>query len=401
MSYQYALVVMILVFVSGCTSRQVWDKPSEGNRKPLLFQLQEQDTSLEGQRVRTLLDFEHESDLIFTESEGPISLGSPAQTGQFSLQFSHSVVTFRIHSVLFSTAFPGEWTLLGAYARPQIDNSVQTELLDGETVLAKNRKTIPGGRWTFVGIDLTRHLSQIQASNDKRFRFRMTFDASVGLATTLVDNVVLINNTRTLVDTRSNASFGWLIRQEGYTTRIEAPGRFKIEALTPAATDSGWILSEYNSTRIILRSAGPIQTWVLYSDGRMIRDGQISIHGPVETDVSDSHRDPAIIQTDETTATLRVHTPGDSDNDGYNEVFGAYQLSAKGARIQFTIRPRTTPCVAPLFEIHDLPPGMVTTMVEGRLIDSAERLNDERVLLRLPLRIDRPMTVTVRSRPTP
>jgi hypothetical protein len=392
---------MTLVVMLGCTSRESLRNLPEDNRKPLLFQLQEQDTSLEGQRVRTLLDFEHESDLVFTESEGPISLSSLAQTGQFSLQFSHSVVTFRIHSVLFSTAFPGEWTLLGAYARPQIDTSVQTELLDGETVLAQSRKTIPAGRWTFVGIDLTRRLAEIQSSKDKQFQFRVIFDASGGLATTLIDNVVLINNTRTLLDTRSNPIMGWVIRQQGYTTQIEAPGRFNIKALTPAAIDSGWVVSEYNSTRIILRSAKPVRTWVLYSDGRVIQDGQIRIHGSLETDVAAAHQTPAIVQPDETTVMLRVHTPGDSDNDGYNEVLGAYQLSAKGARIQFTLRPRTTSCVAPFFEISDLPPGVVTTTVEGRLIDSAERLSDGRVLLRLPLRVDRPMTVTVRSRPTP
>lgn len=391
------LPLMTLVVMLGCTSREAWQKLPEGNQKPLLFQLQEQDQSLENQRIRTLLDFEHESDLVFTESESPISLSSLAQTGQFSLQFSDPVVTFRIYSVLFSTAFPGDWTLLGAYARPQTDTSVQTQLLDGETVLAQSRKTIPAGRWTFVGIDLTRRLAEIQSSKDKQFRFRVIFDASGGLATTLIDNVVLINNTQTLLDTRSNPIMGWVIRQQGYTTQIEAPGRFNIKALTPAAIDSGWVVSEYNSTRIILRSAKPVRTWVLYSDGRVIQDGQIRIHGSLETDVSAAHQTPAVIQPDETTVTLRVHTPGDSDNDGYNEVLGAYQLSAKGARIQFTLRPQSVPCVAPFFEISDLPSGVVTAMVEGRLIDSAERLSDGRVLLRLPLRIDRPMTITVRS----
>lgn len=393
------LFPLFLSFLTGCPSSQMIDNRLDRDKKPLLFQLQDQDDSLQDQRVRTLLDFEHESDLVFTESEGPVSVSSLAQTGKFSLQFSQPVITFRIHSVLFSTPFPGEWTLLGAYARPQMDTGVEVQLLDGENVLARTHKTIPAGRWSFAGIDLTRHLSVIQASPEKRFRLRMIFDSAGGLATTLIDNVLLINNTRTLLDTRSNETTGWLIRRVGYSTRIEAPGRFHIEALTPAASDSGWILSEYSATRVILQSAGPIRTWVLYSDGRMIQDGQIRIQGSLDPDVAEAHKTPAVIQPDETTVTLRMHTPGDSDNDGYNEMLGSYQLSAKGPRVQFTLRPGAVPCVAPYFEISDFPPGSVTAMVEGRLIESAERLPDGRVLLRLPLRVDRPMTITVRSQP--
>jgi hypothetical protein len=106
-----------------------------------------------------------------------------------------------------------------------------------------------------------------------------------------------------------------------------------------------------------------------------------------------------VIKPDEATAQLRAHTPGDADNDGYNELSGSYQLAARVPRVQFTIVPQRVPCVAPIFEITGLPAGEVSAMVEGRLIETVERLSDGRVLLRLPLNIDRTMNVTVRSIP--
>lgn len=387
------------MFLTGCPSRDSQLPARTPGVQPLVFQLQQQDDSLQNQRIRTLLDFEHEGDFVFAQSEAPLGSSATAHTGSTSIRLAGPTVTFKVYSVLFSTTLPGDWTLLGAYVQPQIDSPVRVELLAGERVIAESRNTAQAGRWSFAGIDISQHGAAIESASEKRFMLRITFEASSGLAGALVDNVVLLDNSRTLLDTRNDGPTGWLIARRGYTTTIDAPARFKIDVRAAAASDSGWVLSEYNSSRVILNSAGSVKTWVLYSDGRYIEDGRMSVKGADGSELVASHKSPARLKPDEATAQLRVHTPGDADNDGYNEILGAYQLAARAPRMQFSVVPEGTACVAPMFEIIDLPPGNISAMVEGRLIETAERLSDGRVLLKLPLNIERPMNVTVRSIP--
>jgi hypothetical protein len=391
----------LLVLLIGCTGRNPAPLSRGPMAQPLVFQLQQQDDTLQNQRIRTLLDFEHEGDFVFATSSAPAEPSRQAHTGQTALRFGGRSVSFRVHSILFSTPFPGDWTLLGAYVQPQVDSPVRVELLDGDQLIADTRNTIQAGRWSFVGIDIAQHREAIEASPDKRYTLRLTLETAGGLASAMVDNVVLIDNARTLLDTRDAGPTGWLIARRGYTTTIDAPGRFKIDLRAAAASDAGWVLSEYSATRAILNSAGNIKRWVVYSDGRYIEDGRMTVKGASGAALIASHESPAIIEPDEATAQLRIHTPGDADNDGYNELNGAYQLTARAPRVQFAVRPQNAECVAPVFEIIDLPDGDVTAMVEGRLLDTAERLADGRVLLKLPLNIDRKMNVTVRSMPHP
>jgi hypothetical protein len=93
---------------------------------------------------------------------------------------------------------------------------------------------------------------------------------------------------------------------------------------------------------------------------------------------------------------LLRQTRGDANNDGYNEVLGAYQIEAAGPRLDVTLSPRTRALVQPVLEIANLPPGKLIATLEGRLIESAERLDDGRVLLILPHKLQRPATLNIR-----
>jgi hypothetical protein len=390
-----------LLGLAGCPS--AGSKPP-GNAasqaaQPIVFQLQQQDDSLQDQRFRTLLDFEHEGDLVFAQVDGNKSIARVAHTGSGSLAMSGATATFRVSSVLFSTKLPGAWTLLGTYVQPQIDTPATAELLSGDRVIARSRNTIAAGRWSFAGVDLTAPEVAQALEGTTHLSLRMTFDAAGGIATTHIDDVLLIDNAKTLLDTLAAGPGGWKISRRGHTTTIDAPNRFKVDVQVAASSDKGWLLAEYSPMRVVLRSAGPVKTWVLYNDGRFIQDGKLTVKGASGEGVAESHADPATIAIDESAGKLDAFSDGDRDNDGYNESLGAYQVTARAPRLPIRIQPGRTPMASPVFEIRNLPPGEVTANVEGRLLETAARLPDGRVLLNVPLRVDRPMTITVRAAP--
>jgi hypothetical protein len=94
---------------------------------------------------------------------------------------------------------------------------------------------------------------------------------------------------------------------------------------------------------------------------------------------------------------LNRSTPGDANNDGYNEARGAYQVIASGPRVELTITPRTSALARPVLEIAGLPPGNVLVNMEGQLIAGAVRLSSGDLLLELPAKIERPTIVNVRA----
>jgi hypothetical protein len=90
-------------------------------------------------------------------------------------------------------------------------------------------------------------------------------------------------------------------------------------------------------------------------------------------------------------------TAGDADNDGYNESRGAYQIVARGERIEMTLTPRAAaPLSRPVLEIAGLPPGAIRVTMEGRLVAGASRLPNGDVLIELPGEIVRPVLVNIR-----
>ena len=91
------------------------------------------------------------------------------------------------------------------------------------------------------------------------------------------------------------------------------------------------------------------------------------------------------------------NTPGDANNDGYNETTGSYRIIAQSPRIEFRFVPaRGTPDPRPVLEISGLPFGKVLATLEGRLIEGSQRAADGSLLLELPATIDRAATVDVR-----
>jgi len=116
----------------------------------------------------------------------------------------------------------------------------------------------------------------------------------------------------------------------------------------------------------------------------------------VVIDIQAHHDYPAKVEIAEEFGHLNRNSPGDQNNDGYDESTGAYQITATGPRVEFTLSPRSGLLVRPVVEIAGLPAGAVTATMDGRWVEKIVRLENGNVLIELPGESAFPVTVAVK-----
>jgi hypothetical protein len=136
----------------------------------------------------------------------------------------------------------------------------------------------------------------------------------------------------------------------------------------------------------------------VYADGRAFWDGQYKPMSVAARDptLTAQHQSPAQIEVAEGMGRVDRNTPGDANDDGYNETTGSYRIIASGPRIEMRFSPTKSPVLSPILEISGLPLGKPLVTLEGRLIEQSTRTSAGTLLVELPAKIDRPITVNVR-----
>jgi hypothetical protein len=380
--------------------------PPLATTEPIGVQMTRAEPHLVGTPFRTLLDFERRTDTAFLlpQSADPKPSNDVAHTGTQSLRIEHGGhFTVKLASLLSGSPFPGNWTIAGAYfstgtktgAPAKITISYKTSAAAAEPTLQRSIDLPPGERWTPVFLDLTPLAAQPTTEIGQ-----ITFDieATQGV---YCDDVVLINNSRTVetpVVASSNTPGGWTIRQSGFAILLERPDPFlRITLKTPEAAPDGWSIEEASDLRARFASANG-KTWTIYTDGQQFKDGQfepLSRSMPSASLYAAQHNSPAQIIVPPEFGRVDRDTPGDKNNDGYNEQRGSYELAAKGPRFECTIKPSSGVLLSPTLEISGLPQGPATITAEGQLIEKSVRLPNGNLLVQIPLTIERPTTINV------
>ena len=378
--------------IAGCATPQRTPPPDP--RTPLLGrELTRQDDQLVGQRFRTLLDFEHDTDAVFVRG-GQTSITSPGHTGQHSLSVECDQTSISIDPLLYGTHLPGEWTLIGGYVRlPGLGGRLHTSLVvDGKTVAASEREIAPD-TWVFTGIDLT----------DPALSYELPKAQHVGLMIQtqsdrfLLDDVLLVNNRKSLVTTTLPEVPVWSIERVGFATKVQEKGMFDVSIPSSVGNANGWSLEEADPIRARFVNSEN-KTLTMYADGRVIKGNTMSLAPGASAALAASHERPGEVIVDESTGRLNRDTPGDANNDGYNETRDAYQIVAAGSRLSLRLVPNgDTPVASPVFEIRNLIGQNITATVEGRLFRSIWRVDDSTVLVMLPITIDRPTEITIKT----
>ena len=345
---------------------------------------------------RILQQFEHPVDLEFVIVDGPAAQLSMdhAHTGQSSALFEKktNTATIKLPSLLSGVNWPGQWTLAGAYffaEKPQTVRAVYE--IEGRPIL-NYAVQIPAKAWTPLLLDI----SAIEGPNSAKVGL-LRFAFPDGLAQPLwCDDVVIMNNVGDLIEPRKDVA--WSVQERGFKYIIKTSNS-TVTLKEPEAAQHGWVLEEVNEIRARFRSSGPEKARVIYADGRQFIDGvlrPLGIKPSVVIDIQAHHDYPARVDIMEEFGRLNRNSPGDRNNDGYDEINGAYQLIATAPRIEFTLSPRSGLLVRPVVEIAGLPAGAVTATMDGRWVERMVRLENGNVLVELPGESAFPVTVSVK-----
>jgi hypothetical protein len=397
------LIVLGLV-LPGCAPRTPTPPPL-ATARPIGLDVIREVPELKLQRFNTLMDFEADVDAVFVSAPGGGAQfdGSGAHTGSRSLRIDQASPTIevKLSSLVMGRPFPGTWTLVGAYVRRDAPAEVALTLTrDGEPVGGGVVRLSPG-KWTAVMVDLSplqgEPSTATTAPEAGDVRLSLTWRGE-GFAPLFLDDVMLVDNAQTLVDGSARGTMS--VRKKGLKIHVDHPARFAIALDALEGKPDGWVVEEAGPMRArFTGGADAGRALAVYASGASYWNGEFKpLHQMLEGrgEWARSHASPAQVKVPESQGRVLRTTPGDANNDGYNEQRGAYQLEASGGRLEFTVRP-ATPLVLPVFEIAGLPAGKVLVTVEGRLVDSHDRLPDGRVLIELPMRVQRDVTVSVRG----
>jgi hypothetical protein len=394
------LGIAVALVLAGCAS----DKP-EMPMEPIGLQLVKKEPALKGERFSNLLAGEEDSDLVFlsTNAALPRRDEKRAHTGRSSIQIPAGVgrVTIKLSSLLAGQNFPADWTLVGMYLYATRPTTASLSYWENEQILAAGSATLSANRWTPLFVDLT-SLTQSAHSTTTIASQNLVLVLDLdGPGEVWIDDLMLVDNTKQLVSEKdAGETFNpWSIQRKGHQIYGDAPGRFRFSFATPQRNDQGWTVREANAMRLWLTSTGTKKNEVIYSDGRAYVDGQYSAIGmPAKADstFAEEHASPAELDVPPELGRVVRQSEGDANNDGYNELMGAYELLATGPRFEVHITPRSSKLSRPVFEIRGLPPGKVLANLEGRMVDRMVRLDDGTLLMELPARIERPTTLSLR-----
>jgi hypothetical protein len=365
--------------------------------EPLRQQLGRASERLHGKRFSGLLHFENESDEVFVSAgtaPRPLVKAGEAHTGKGGLLLAPGTqrLKVKLSSLLAGRDFPAGWTLLGLYVRSDDPVALALSLEEKGRSVTGRRVALPPGEWRAAMLDV----SMLTAKPGEDLMLELRFDHPLG-GNAWLDDVLLIDNRETLVDASPD---GWTVRRAGLRITCERRLRFNFGVVTADGSPQGWEVEECNELRArFVSSGGEAKALTVYADGRSMWDGA---YKPLSAGVRDdaafaaAHASPADVSVPQTMGRIDRNTPGDADNDAYNERLGAYQVQASGGRIELTLTPRTTAVPRPVLQIAGLPQGKALITIEGRLVEKSTRLPDGQLLVELPARITRPTLVSIR-----
>ncbi|MGC4033552.1 MAG: hypothetical protein QM754_17835 [Tepidisphaeraceae bacterium] len=144
-SLSLAVIGAAVVWTGGCSSSPGVSPPVTPLSQSLGRQMQAQDSELVGKKFRTLLDFERPTNAVFVQRT--VAGTGGGHTGSFGVMASGSA-TINVSSILFGTALPGDWTLIGAL--PQRPRRACHDDPAGRRAAGRAQRPPDAGRGVFV-----------------------------------------------------------------------------------------------------------------------------------------------------------------------------------------------------------------------------------------------------------
>lgn len=385
--------LVVLFACVGCSATGSLPSQPEPETEPIGMQVLRLHPELKSQRFSDLLNFESSSDLVFLESPGTRAEidSNRVHTGRSSVRLG-STTTIRLGSVLGNREFPDTWTLMGGYFWSDRPAKLTLTWQMGQTVLSKQTTSLPPRQWTPAMVDL---LLAPRVPAGSEMVLSIGLDAPGGV---WLDDLILIDNTAFLLGVTDGQS-DWTLSRRGFGYYCMSRDLFAFRLPSIESDAAGWKVEEANPVRMRFSSSGAEKSLTVYRDGRSYRDGVfagLSDETRAQPLWQQQMQSPAQIQVAESMGRVNRTSHGDANNDGFNESRGAYAVLAAGPRLELMVLPRSVPVLNPVLEVGGLPAGQALVTVEGSLVERTARQGDGTLVVELPLRIDRPVTVNVR-----
>ncbi len=380
-TFVWGLVLACVMTVAGASIT------SAGATEPVPLQLRKNVPFLSDSRFIALLTFENGDDAVFVRSDGGTLDDSKAHTGSESFRLGRGMKAIvRLEPLTAAASFPGTWRLVGGFVYAERECTVVLTLSLGNGDTIRQEVAHPGGAWRMAMVDLNEMKSAQRATE-------LTVEVTGDAGNVWLDDIMLVDNDRFLLG-REGDSF--TVRRSGLRYLGNGP-MFNFRFLTEHASPVGWKLNASEVSRVRFSSTGKEKSLTVYSDGRAYWDGEFKplVRADWVDAVSKHHQSPAELTVSDEQGRVNRTSTGDANNDGYNELLGSYQLVASTPRMDIQIRP-VAPVVKPTFEITGLPAGKVVATLEGKLIEDVHRLSDGRVLIEIPVKIERAVQLSVR-----
>ncbi|MGF1632577.1 MAG: hypothetical protein ACFCVE_01900 [Phycisphaerae bacterium] len=372
----------LAVCAPGCGGGAGPALPAAGEGVPVGMQLAARQPNLRLYPFSTLLDFESSADAVFVKAAEALHVESPASTGRGSLLIGRGLAVARVNlaALTLGREWPGDWTLLVAHVYAESDAQVSFAFADAEggagPTLAPQYR-MPGGKWVPVLLEVPPASGAESSRPPLVLQVQARADAAIYL-----DDVLAVDNSRTWPEGASEAD-GWLRQVGGRLEAASAAGTVSLRPRRPGVEP--FTVKEAGALRAVLSEEGGKQV-VIWRDGRVLRDGAPVPKPPCRPEIAES--EGRLLRT----------TSGDADNDGFNERLGAFQIAATRPTLQVRLLPTQPASGLTALEVFDLPPGEVLASVEGKRIETHDRLPDGRVLVVLPMTLTRPTSLELRVR---
>ena len=394
------LAALALIAGEGCiATTESLTSPSP--TKPALY-------AAPADRVQTsmLLNFDDPLDSTFVDAPAINFSDDPTHAGNHVLAVDRSV-RLNLTALTLGRGVGAAWDVFGLRVWSEAATTCDITVIGPPTSPAYPRRfSLAAHAWTTLWMDAPK-LSGVrpastststQLSDGTADRFLVVFSQSVPTGRLLIDDVMLARSEATVSDSRvPKTNEHWHVARRGLQW-IAAVNDVAIFTL-PAApfVPGGYLVMESDPTRALFTNDSGT-TVCIDRTGRLIEDGRAKLNARVLkfAKAIAENASPALIEIIDGQGRIERSLPGDRDNDGYDERRGCYTVRAVAGRVNLRLTKQGATVKWPALEIYDLPPGAVNVWLDGDIVPWAVRAEDGRVIVELPIELERPVEVQIR-----
>jgi hypothetical protein len=357
-----------------------------------------------------LLNFDSPDDVAFIDSPG-VRITADPETPSNRVLLAKSA-SIKLDALMSGRPFPGRWDLLALKLRGTRHGAVQVSLSGPPLPQPSSSFKVTPDQWSTVWFDLSSikfgagseptttsapdaQPTQASTSPTAPFILRLLADQDV-----LLDEVALAQSaTQVASSTLPQTPLTFLVRRKALQWQVLLGGELVLKLPALPFVADGYRVVEANATRVLFATAEQDRTICIDRTGRLIENGKTRLEPAVmkHAKAVAENASPAKV---EVSGEGRVERslPGDRNNDGFDETRGVYTVRAAGNRVTVRLTRQNATVRWPVIEVYDLPAGAVSAWLEGQVLSTATRLPDGRVVLELPIQLERPTTVQITSR---